>query len=219
MSSNILYLVRHGENPANLTREFSHRHVDYSLTERGIRQAEQTAAYFAALSRENGGTGGVDAIFSSPLKRALQTAEIVGAATGHGVTVIEEFREINVGDLEGQPPTDAIWDYHDRILERWRDGEHTVCFPGGEDYLILLARVRRGLAQATAGRSGQRIVIVAHGGIVGATLADVCHDVDHAAIMAIPNANCAVTEIEAQVTGSGLTGTLKRWASRDHLTG
>jgi probable phosphoglycerate mutase len=217
MSSNILYLVRHGENPANLTREFSHRHVDYPLTERGVRQAEQTAAYFASLGRENG--GGIDAIFSSPLKRALQTAEIVGTATGHGVAVIEEFREINVGDLEGQTPTDALWDYHDQILERWRDGEHTVRFPGGEDYLILLDRVRRGLAQATAGRSGQRIVIVAHGGIVGATLADVCHDVDHAAILAIPNANCAITEIEAHASSNGLTGTLKRWASCDHLSG
>ena len=45
---NTLYFVRHGENPANLTREFSYKMVDYPLTENGIQQAEQTAAYFAS---------------------------------------------------------------------------------------------------------------------------------------------------------------------------
>ena len=85
MVVNTLYLVRHGENLANLTREFSYRKVDYPLTERGVRQAEQTAAHFASLGARPGGRP-IDAIFSSPLKRALQTAEIIGAATGHAVT-------------------------------------------------------------------------------------------------------------------------------------
>jgi broad specificity phosphatase PhoE len=43
-----LYLVRHGENLANITKEFSYRAVDYPLTPKGILQAEQTAEYFAA---------------------------------------------------------------------------------------------------------------------------------------------------------------------------
>src|SRR5438105_194796 len=153
MVTNTLYLVRHGENPANLKREFSYRKVDYPLTERGVQQAEQTAAYFAALPDGRP----IDVIFSSPLKRALQTAEIIGAATGHTVSVIEEFREINCGDYDGAPPTQAMWDHHDQILARWRDGDHDVRFPGGEDYHTLLARVRVGLAQVVAGRAGQRI--------------------------------------------------------------
>ncbi len=41
-----IYLVRHGENVANLTKEFSHRKVDHSLTPKGRLQAEQIAAYF-----------------------------------------------------------------------------------------------------------------------------------------------------------------------------
>ena len=40
---NRIYLVRHGENRANLTKEFSYRLVDYPLTEKGILQAQQTA--------------------------------------------------------------------------------------------------------------------------------------------------------------------------------
>jgi len=218
MVSNTLYLVRHGENPANLRREFSYRKVDYFLTELGVRQAEQTAAYFAGFADGQP----IDAVFSSPLKRALQTAEIVGAATGHDVTMIEEFREINCGDFDGAPPTDERWAHHDRILRAWRDGDHDARFPGGEDYHALLARVRAGLRQVVAGRDGQRLVIVSHGGIVGASLKDVCPDLDPDLIWTVPNRNCAVTELELHADDpdadiSTARGVLKRWADCGHL--
>lgn len=221
MVTNTLFLVRHGENPANINREFSYKIVDYPLTELGVRQAEQTAAYFAGMA--NGSGAGIDAIISSPLKRALQTAEIIGAATGHSVTTVEEFREINCGDFDGTPPTDALWEHHDRILASWRDGDLDAQFPGGENYHMLLARVRAALAQAVAGRDGQRIVIVAHGGIVGASLRDVCPDLDPQIIWTVPNRNCAVTEVELQAPSldadiSEARGTLKRWADCGHLS-
>jgi broad specificity phosphatase PhoE len=209
---NTLYLVRHGENPANLKREFSYKIVDYSLTERGVRQSQQTAAYFA------GGGPQVDAIFSSPLKRAHETAQIIGAQTGHDVTVIEEFREIDCGDFDGAPPTPEMWAEHDRILEAWRNGDHGVRFPGGENYYMLLERVRVGLAQAVAGRDGQQIVIVAHGGIVQASLKDVCRDLDRGIIQAAPNRNCAITELELHSNHAESWGILKRWASCEHLS-
>jgi broad specificity phosphatase PhoE len=230
MVTNTLYLVRHGENLANITREFSYKKVDYPLTELGVRQAEQTAAYFAAMGTGLGGQGnerghgqGIDAIISSPLKRAVQTAEIIGAATGHAVTVIEEFREINCGEFDGAPPSDALWEHHDRILASWRDGDLDVRFPGGENYHMLLARVRAGLAQAVAGRDGQKIVIVAHGGIVGASLKDVCPDLDPRIMWTIPNRNCAVTEVELHAPSldsdiAAARGVLKRWADCGHLS-
>jgi broad specificity phosphatase PhoE len=230
MVTNTLYLVRHGENPANITREFSYKKIDYLLTELGVRQAEQTAAYFAGMANGPGrpehgqGNGqGIDAIISSPLKRALQTAEIIGAATGHPVRVIEEFREINCGEFDGAPPTDALWEHHDRILRSWRDGDLDAQFPGGENYHMLLARVRSGLSQAVAGRDGQKIVIVAHGGIVGASLRDVCPDLDPRIIWTVPNRNCAVTEVELHAPSpeadiSEARGVLMRWADCGHLS-
>src|SRR3954469_7606094 len=210
MQKNTVYFVRHGQNPANVTREFSYKIVDYPLTDLGVRQAEQTAAYFARRH--------VDAIYSSPLKRALQTAQIIGAATGHDVGVVEEFREINCGEFDGAPPTDALWAQHDEILRRWRDGEHDVSFPGGEDYHTLVARARAGLEQVTAGQQGKHIVVVTHGGIVGATIKDVCRDVDLDLVWRVPNANCAITEIEVQRSDEESWGTLTRWAACDHLS-
>src|SRR4029077_4428252 len=91
--SNTLYLVRHGENPANITKEFSYHAVDYPLTPKGVLQAEQTAEYFSSR--------GVDAIYTSPLLRARQTAEILARRIAVSVYLREEMREINVGSLEG----------------------------------------------------------------------------------------------------------------------
>ena len=213
-SSNTLYLVRHGENPANVKREFSYKILDYSLNERGVRQAEQTASYFS----DHGGIR-VDAIFSSPLKRAMETAQIIGAQTGHDISIIEEFREINCGDFDGATPTPAMWEHHDQILAAWRNGDHHVRFPGGEDYHTLLERVRFGLAQAVAGRNGQNIVIVAHGGIVSCSIKDVCRDLDHEVIRATSNGNCAITEIDLHTDEAASWGVLKRWAYSGHLSG
>ncbi len=50
-----------------------------------------------------------------------------------GVTLNENFREINVGILEGQKPTGENWKLHDRILEDWGAGWHDSRFPGGEN--------------------------------------------------------------------------------------
>jgi broad specificity phosphatase PhoE len=222
--TNTLYLVRHGENKANITREFSYRKVDYPLTERGVRQAEQTAAHFANLGARPGNGRRIDAIFSSPLKRALQTAEIIGAATGHPVTVVEELREINCGDYDGIAPTDEMWAHHDRILASWREGDHGVRFPGGEDFHGLRARARSALGRAVAGRDGQTILVVAHGGIVGASLSDICRELDHDLVWRVPNRNCAITELELHAEGpdadiGSAWGVLKSWASCDHLSG
>jgi broad specificity phosphatase PhoE len=216
MVTNTLFLVRHGENPANLTREFSYKKVDYHLTEKGVRQAEQTARYFAAMHAELP----IDAIYSSPLKRALQTAEIIGAATGHPVTTIEGLREIDCGDFDGVPPTDEMWEHHDRILRGWRDGDHDARFPGGEDFHELRARARASLGQAVSGRAGQTIVLVAHGGIIGASLSDICPELDHELVWTVPNRNCAVTELELHSEDADIAsawGVLKRWAACDHL--
>src|SRR5579872_6100860 len=95
--TNTLYLVRHGENLANITKEFSYKLVDYPLTPKGVLQAEQTAAFFL-------NTIPLMAAFASPLKRARETAEIIARAQNLSVTVLEEFREVNVGDMEQRPP-------------------------------------------------------------------------------------------------------------------
>lgn len=208
--SNTLYLVRHGENPANITKEFSYRHIDYSLTPKGVLQAEQTAVFFREVS--------LAAVYASPLKRASETAEIIARVQNLPVTVLEEFREVNVGEMEQRPPTEESWREHDRIMGQWFKGNLTVAFPGGENFLELIERSRRGLLKATRGREGQRILIAAHGGILAALVYYFCPR-DHSLITNIMD-NCAVTEIEVVTSDDDiLDGSLSCWASSTHLSG
>lgn len=102
---NYLYWVRHGENPANIAKQFSCRLVDYPLTPKGVLQAQQTADYFRDKA--------IHEVYASPLKRAVQTAEIIAAPLELAVHTVEHFREVNVGTLESQPPTAEVWTFHD----------------------------------------------------------------------------------------------------------
>ncbi|HEX9019521.1 MAG TPA: histidine phosphatase family protein [Anaerolineaceae bacterium] len=207
---NRLYLVRHGENYANLTLEFSHRKVDYSLTPKGQLQAAQTAAYLAGL--------GVDAVYSSPLKRAMETAQAIASPLGLAVISSEAFREVNVGALEGQPPTAALWAQHNTVIAAWRDGHPETRFPDGEDYPTLIARVRSGLIEVLRDRQDQNIVIVGHGGIFTFTLRDLVPDVDFACLnQGLPN--CSIMTLDVQLVDGRLDARVRTYASVGHLTG
>lgn len=213
-TTNTLYLVRHGENPANRTREFSYKLVDYSLNEQGIRQAQQTAGFFKNIP--------LDAIYSSPLKRAHETANIIAEPHRLPVTLLEEFREVNVGDLEMPAPShNALlqnWQLHDKIIREWIKGNHTETFPGGENFLMLLARSRRGLFTVTRGRSNQHILIAAHGGILAAIVQAFCQKTNDGRTSSLMG-NCAITEIELTTSEEEISGVMRCWASVAHLSG
>lgn len=209
--TNTLYLVRHGENLANITREFSCQLVDYALTPKGVLQAEQTAAFFQTCS--------IDAIYTSPLKRARETAEIIARSHGLAVIPMEEFREINVGDLELRPPDETAWRLHDRVVKAWAQGHPTVRFPGGENFVELVERAQRGLLETTRGRSDQHIIVAAHGGILTGIVRTFCAPLEYD----LPQAdmhNCAITEITLTTCDHQIiAGNLRAWACVTHLSG
>ena len=206
-----LFLVRHGENRANLTKEFSHRLVDHPLTPKGVLQAQGTAAYF--LDKD------VDHVFTSPLKRARETAEVIAAATGATLSVLESFREVDVGRLEREHPTPENWALHNDIIRGWWEGEHHLRFPEGESYEELLERVREGYKEALRGRDGQTLVIVAHGGSLTLPLKSLCKDVNVDTLRSAAHHNCAVSELSAALQNGEPNLTLNRWAACDHLSG
>jgi broad specificity phosphatase PhoE len=207
---NRILLVRHGENKANLTKEFSHRLVDYPLTAKGRLQAEQTAAYLSAYP--------VTQLFTSPLRRARETAQIIAAGVDVTVTVLEGFRELNVGTLEAQPPNAATWRLHDDIVRAWATGDADARFPEGENFTELVDRVRRGYETMCRGRDGETLVLVAHGGSLGLPLLSLVPNLDRE-LLRPTHHNCAVGELNALLDGDILHLSLVRWASSAHLHG
>ncbi|GAT68128.1 bifunctional RNase H/acid phosphatase [Planomonospora sp. ID91781] len=148
-----LILLRHGETPLSVERRFSGL-GDPELTANGAAQAEAAAARLSQPSY------GVQAIVSSPLKRARATAEAVAARTGLEVLVEEDLREVDFGDWEGHTFTE--------IQRRWPDelkawlSDPAVAPPGGESFETAARRVeavRDGLVERYEGRT---VLVVSH---------------------------------------------------------
>ena len=206
---NTVFLVRHGENRANITKEFSCKHVDYSLTEKGVIQATQTARHFRGKR--------IDSIYASPLKRARETADIIGRELCLPVVMVEEFREVQVGTLELQPVSKALWDVHDAIVQDWWNGRPDSQFPDGENYHQLLARMQQGLKRVLHGQRNARTIIVGHGGIFTFTIKGICPEADHDRIWQTVTHNCSISQLD--FAENSLTAALHIWADSSYLTG
>jgi broad specificity phosphatase PhoE len=206
-----LYLLRHAENRANITKEFSSRKVDYPLTSKGELQAQQTAQFF--LAKE------IDAIYASPLKRARQTAEIIAARLHLPVIVMENFREVDVGELEDGPPSAEKWEFHNALIMEWMNGHPERRFPGGENYCELWGRMRSGLQAILASWVQGNILVVAHGGIFSFTLLEYCPQVDRQWLFHHDNPNCSISEVMLEEKAGKLHGELVSWADASHLSG
>ncbi len=206
-----LYLVRHGENPANVTKEFSCLKVDYSLTDKGRLQAEQTAVWF-----EN---HPLDVIISSPLRRTRETAQVVADHFNLPVEIMPDFIEVQVGDLEGTPATVAAWKFYTDIVQGWFSGNPEGRFPGGENFFEIRERLNRGLRLIANRYDGRNVMIAGHAGIFSMIMPDWVADFDPQIIVANEFQNCGITEIEIPNPLHSLQGKLIRWSSVEHLSG
>lgn len=201
MTGVIAWYIRHGHNLANQPpRTLSHKVVDYPLTDLGIAQATALAT---RLARQDAPT----AIYSSPLRRAIQTAEIIASATGGEVTIVEELRELNVGELDGRSDAEA-WAIHDQVLSDWDAGNHHSAFPGGEDYHQVTGRLAVGLRNALRHPAGSRVLVVGHCAIIRAAIPAICPGTSKPAT---DLHNCDMAELELHPVPSGITGILNQW--------
>lgn len=208
---NKLFLVRHGENPANLTKELSCRKVDYPLTTKGRLQAEQTAVYFRDKN--------IHEIYTSPLNRADETAQIIATELCLKVHVMENFRELDVGDLEEYTNLEHAWRIHFSVIKSWADGSPNTRFPGGENYYMARERMREGVERILECKTGCNIIIVGHGGIFSATAKDLCPELDIEMLRKRENHNCSISELDMQLRDGHWFGELVRWADFSHLHG
>lgn len=191
-----LYFVRHGESEANRLREFSNRGLRHGLTETGKQQARALAQTLQAVP--------VAAIFSSPLLRARQTAEILAQAHGLAYEATDALREYDCGILEGQSDA-ASWQQYWQLSEAWLSGQAwDQRLEQGESFRDIQQRfvpfVER-IAQ-TYGPSAEAVVLVGHGGLYRCMLPLVLRNVDFRFSAAHPINH--TTPIVAELTPDGL---------------
>lgn len=148
-----IVLVRHGATDWNLQgrcQGSSDRH----LSEVGVRQAEQIAALLSAEE--------IHAIYSSHLRRALQTAEYISRPHKLPVLIEKSVRELDHGELEGLT-FNQIKENYAEFLSRWRSEPAEICVPGGERLADVTERAWNGLNQIVQRHAeAERILVVSH---------------------------------------------------------
>lgn len=153
----IFYLLRHGVSESNDKNIFAARKIDLPLTPTGIQQAEAQARTLKNV--------GFEKIYTSPLLRAIQTAEIVGRSFGLKPITTDCLCEIDVGILDGQSMADAYyWRIWEQTLKEWEKNKENIGFPEGETLNDIKARFTKFLNELE--ETQQPSLIVSHCGFL-----------------------------------------------------
>ncbi len=152
--------MRHGETTWNSVRRLQGG-LDAPLSPRGQAQARALAAELAPVR--------FDALYTSPLSRARETAAACGTALGLEPVVVDDLREVGLGDWEGLTVGTVRAQDGDRY-ERWLRAPVEHPPTGGEVMTAFAARVRRALDRLTAAHPDGRVLVVSHGGAIASAL-------------------------------------------------
>jgi probable phosphoglycerate mutase len=145
-------LLRHGQTKLSVERRYSGR-GDHPLTELGLEQAARAAQRLSKVDD-------IAAIISSPLQRAVQTAQKLGDATGLEVVTHQGLIETDFGTWEGLTFAEAA-QQDPEVHRRWL-GDTSVRPPDGESFDEVNARVRKARTEIIARYGGKTLVLVSH---------------------------------------------------------
>jgi len=176
-----LLLIRHGRTDWNVEARFQGS-TDVPLNDHGYQQAVKTATrlqnWRAAL------------VYSSPLKRALQTAETISARP---IIPLNGLTEMNFGDWEGARVSDIRTKDAHALAEWHRDGFFSIP-KNGETWEQIYKRVSQAVEICLSGEE-ERVIIVAHGGILRAAMINLMNLDPHSA-WRLAVYNCSISGID-----------------------
>ncbi len=202
-----LLLVRHGETVWNQENRWQ-GHADTPLSETGHGQARQLARQLRVEGRR------IQALYTSDLSRAHQTAEILGAVLGITPRTTEAWREMDIGTWSGLTTAEVVAQ-HAEEWERLRAGED-VPRGGGETFAHFQGRLLQSVEELVLKHRGEQIVIITHGGAVRAFLLH-CRGLDVSRFRQIEKiGNTGVSEVSVLPNGETTIHTVN---TMTHLDG
>ncbi len=163
-AATILYLVRHGATDANLRRPYvlQGRRMDLPLNETGRRQADCVRELFERKT--------IAAVYSSPLRRAFDTAFAVAEPHRLDVRVVEALIEADVGKWEGMS-WEQIRREFPQACEDFQRDQSRYPYLDGESYLDVAERAVPALNELMDRHPGRTVVAVAHNVVIRACAA------------------------------------------------
>jgi broad specificity phosphatase PhoE len=156
-----LVLVRHLEPDEGVAGR-AYGALDVPLSAEAHNQAEQLAEALGAID--------LAAVYSSPLRRSLETAAPIAARHGLSPVAHEGLREIDFGELEGERYED-VERGRPELFQAWMEDPTEVSFPGGESFADLRVRALAATQEILERQRGSTSVLVAHGGVIRAIIA------------------------------------------------
>lgn len=187
-----LYMIRHGQTESNVAG-LLHGATDVPLNPYGLKQAERVALRVREMTDLN-------VMYSSPLQRALQTAQAISRLIELPLHLHPGLAEINFGLVEGSTIAQLAETHpelHQRMLNR---DEMDLGWPEGESRREFGQRIEAALDDIINAHRGERVIVVAHGGVIGRAttmlLGNKPGDWE-----SHPIANCSVTHFEIASSG------------------
>lgn len=156
-----IYIVRHGETDSNKAGKLMGQRIDESLNAEGLKQARKLAEDLA-LDK-------FDVIFSSPLKRAVETAKIISDKMRVPVVHRKNLMERDFGNLSGRSWDEMLKGVGPEITDfRSKDFEQSYNYRpyGGESVEDVKKRFLEFIEELKKDYSDKKVLIVAHGGIM-----------------------------------------------------
>ena len=147
-----LYLVRHGQTAWNREEVFRGR-ADIPLNDTGRKEALLTGHYLERVK--------VDSIYSSPLSRAVETAEAIARYQGKEVQISQGLIDIDFGRWQGVSHEEVKERYGD-LYRQWNDTPHLVRFPRGESLEDVRGRVLRVIDEILRDHTDETLIMVSH---------------------------------------------------------
>ncbi|KVR35088.1 histidine phosphatase family protein [Burkholderia ubonensis] len=161
MATTQILFIRHGETAWNRIKRIQ-GHIDIPLADSGLAQAQRLAV---RLARETCDGARVDAIYSSDLMRAQQTAQPAADALGLPLVLRAGLRERAYGIFQGHDSTEIEARFPDAYAA-WQTRDPGFEPEGGESQRAFYHRVLHALEPIVAAHPGGRIACVAHGGVL-----------------------------------------------------
>lgn len=185
-------LVRHGETASNVTNTFRGR-TDVPLNEAGQAQAEALAKRIASEWQPN-------ALYTSPVYRAIQTALTIGKHSGLAVTPYPGIIDIDFGAWTGLPFDEVKRRWPDE-LDLWIRHPGQTRIPGGEMLVDMRIRAQQSLRELAKRHTGQTIVLVGHT-VINRVIIMEAMDIPDDHFWYIGQDTCALNLIRAEVNGN-----------------
>lgn len=148
-----LYLVRHAEAEGNKNKVFQGR-TDCNLTEKGYRQLDALSERFKDIK--------IDKLYSSPLKRTIETAKAINKYHNLPILINENVIEINGGVFEGQK-WDEVPNLFPEAYKLWSSEPHNFKVDGGESMVQVYDRMIKGISEIVSQNKGKSIAVASHG--------------------------------------------------------